>query len=168
MHALTQRTSVSRLSATLRDSGGVALIEFALVLPLLALMLFSALDMGKAFNYWLDETQLAHEGARYAAVDQNPDPSAPSFLAALRSQAYLTPELQNGGHSVPSALQVCVYLPQGAAVGKPVTVEVRSQYRFMSFITNSLGISGVPKDIHTRSTMRLERVPTSYADGDCA
>jgi Flp pilus assembly protein TadG len=152
-----------------RNNHGVALIEFALVLPLLALMLFSALDMGKAFNYWLDETQLAHEGARYAAVNQNPDPvnHPGNFLAALRGQAYLTPELLNGGNSVPSALRVCVHMPQGNAVGKPVTVDVTSEYRFMSFITGSLGIPGLPKEIHTSSTMRLERV-ASFADGACA
>jgi Flp pilus assembly protein TadG len=160
-------TTVSRRRTALRDDSGVALIEFALVLPLLALMLFSALDMGKAFNYWLDETQLAHEGARYAAVNQNPDPNASNFLAALREQSYVTPELHNGGTSVPTALRVCVHMPQGATVGKPVTVEVTSQYRFMSFITGSLGIPGLPKQIRATSTMRLERVP-SYADGDCA
>jgi Flp pilus assembly protein TadG len=167
MHGFSQRTTLPRLIAALRAESGVALIEFALVLPLLALLLFSVLDMGKAFNYWIDETQLAHEGARYAAVNQNPDPASPNFLAALRNQAYVTPELRNGGNSVPTPLKVCVYLPQGPVVGKPVTVEVTSQYRFMSFITNSLGIPGVPKDILARSTMRLERVPT-YADGDCA
>jgi Flp pilus assembly protein TadG len=149
-----------------RHEHGVALVEFALVLPLIAVMLFGALDMGRAFNYWLDVTQLAHEGARYAAVNQNPDPSSPSFLAGLHTQSYLPAPLEDGGHSVTSPLQVCVHLPQGTSVGKPVTVTVTSEYRFMSIFGRIPGF-GLQKQIKAESTMRLERVP-SYSDGDCA
>src|SRR5437868_458087 len=83
---------------------GQALVEFALVLPVLLVILFGTLDFGKAYNYWIDETHLASEGARYAAVNQTPDPSAASFLDAIREQAD-TAELRNGGTStVPGAL----------------------------------------------------------------
>lgn len=144
---------------------GAALVEFALVLPLLALMLFAALDLGKAYNYWIDATHLANEGARYAAVNQNPDPSAPNFLAAVRQQAN-TAELRNGGtSSVPDALKVCVYLPDGATVGKRVRVEVTSTYKFLSFVASRLNV--LEKSVVADSTMRLERVPT-YTDGECA
>jgi Flp pilus assembly protein TadG len=153
--------------STFRNERGVALIEFALVLPLLAVMLFAALDMGKAFNYWIDETQLAHEAARYAAVDQNPDPvnHPGNFLAAVRAQAD-TPELLNGGHSVTSPLRICVHLPQGPAVGKPVQVTVESDYRFMSIFGRIPGFA-LQKPVNAQSTMRLERIP-SFADGECA
>ena len=56
-----------------RNEDGAALVEFVLVLPLLLLLLIGMLDLGKAFNYWIDETHLANEGARYAAVNKNPD-----------------------------------------------------------------------------------------------
>jgi Flp pilus assembly protein TadG len=149
----------------LRDETGAALVEFALVLPLLALILFAALDVGKAYNYWIDETQLAHEGARYAAVNKNPDPSSPNFLAAIRKQAD-TAELRDGSTgSVPDPLKVCVYLPDGPTVGNRVRVEVTSTYRFMSFVSGKLNL--LPKTVVADSTMRLERTP-SYADGDCA
>src|SRR4051794_27742312 len=61
------------------DERGVALVEFALVLPLILLLLFGMIDFGKAFNYWNDETHLANEAARYAVVNRNPFPQPPGF-----------------------------------------------------------------------------------------
>jgi Flp pilus assembly pilin Flp len=156
---------LSSLRRASRDERGVALVEFALALPVLALLLFGVLDFGRAFNYWIDTTHLASEGARYAAVDQNPAPlgSAPNFLEPVRDQAD-TPELRSGGTaSVPNALQVCVSFPNGTHnVGDPVKVEVKTTYKFMSLF------GGVSKDVVADSTMRLERVPTTYANNECA
>jgi TadE-like protein len=55
------------------DSRGTALVEMALVLPVLLLLLFGMLDFGKALNAWIDETHLANEAARIAAVSYCPD-----------------------------------------------------------------------------------------------
>jgi hypothetical protein len=154
--------SLPCLPRSLRAERGQAVVEFALVLPLLGLFLFGILDFGRAYNYWIDETHLASEGARYAAVDQNPDPMKSSFLAAVRDQA--KGALHDGGSSVPDPLQVCVSFPNGThAVGDPVQVEVKSTYQFMSIFGIDLA-----QDVKATSTMRLERVPTTYADGDCA
>jgi hypothetical protein len=57
------------------DERGVALVEFVLVLPLLLVILFGMLDFGRVFNYWIDATHLANEGARFAVVNNNPDTS---------------------------------------------------------------------------------------------
>ena len=78
MSYLDQRTS--------RNEAGAALVEFVLVLPLLLVLLLGMLDLGKAFNYWIDETHLAHEGARFAAVNKNPGPGA-SLQESIKSQA---------------------------------------------------------------------------------
>jgi Flp pilus assembly protein TadG len=165
MNTSLHHTPLHRVRRALQNEAGVALVEFALVLPLLGLLVFGALDIGKAYNYWIDETHLANEGARYAAVNQTPDPSAANFLAAIRQQAD-TPELKNGSTaSVPDSLKVCVYLPNGPTVGAPVRVEVTSTYRFLSFLMSRAGITN--KTMVATSTMRLERVP-SYANGDCA
>jgi Flp pilus assembly protein TadG len=156
---------IRRLPRNVRDECGTALVEFALVLPVLVLILFGVLDFGKAYNYWIDETHLASEGARYASVDQNPDPNnATNFLAAVRDQAD-TAELRNGNtSSVPDALQVCVSFPGGThRVGDPVRVQVTTTYQFLSLFG-----AGLSKTVTADSTMRLERVPTNYADGDCA
>src|SRR5205809_7823813 len=61
------RTKNSR--TRFRDTRGTALIELALVLPLVMVLLLGMLDFGKAFNAWTDETHLANVGARLAAVN---------------------------------------------------------------------------------------------------
>src|SRR5215210_2288874 len=76
---------------------GVALVEFALVLPVLMLLLIAMLEFGKAFNYWIDQTHLANEGARWAAVNRNPSltPLTQSLQQYVGARAN-TDELEQG------------------------------------------------------------------------
>jgi Flp pilus assembly protein TadG len=142
-----------------REEAGVAVVEFALVLPILIVLLFGLLDFGKAFNYWIDETHLANEGARWAVVNKNPGPG--TLQEYIRDQAN-TEELRTGGtSSVPDALQVCISFPQGEVVGAPVEVTVATNYNWLSF----LGLSVTSTSITGRSTMRLEAQPTNYSAG---
>jgi hypothetical protein len=60
----------------IREERGTALVELALVLPLLLIVLLGMLDFGKAFNEWISQTHLASEGARLAAVNYCPSPSS--------------------------------------------------------------------------------------------
>jgi Flp pilus assembly protein TadG len=150
-----------------RSEDGVALVEFALVLPVLALLLFGMLDFGKAFNYWIDETHLANEGARFAAVNRNPASGGASLQEYIRDQA-TTPELKNGGTpSVASPLQVCIEFPAGTSnVGDPVKVTVETTYQWLGVITGEIpGLTAAT--IRGQATMRLEVQPTNYSAG-CA
>jgi TadE-like protein len=143
---------------TTPNEDGAALVEFVLVLPLLLLLLLGMLDLGKAFNYWIDETHLANEGARYAAVNKNPGPGA-SLQQSIKSQAD-TDDLRD-------AVEVCISFPGagGAVVGEPVEVRVSSNYTFLGFIADELDLTS--KTISSTSTMRLERTPTNLTPG-CA
>jgi Flp pilus assembly protein TadG len=149
-----------------RSEDGVALVEFALVLPVLVLLLFGMLDFGKAFNYWIDETHLANEGARLAAVNRNPAPSGTTLQEYIRDQA-TTPELRDGGTpSVTSPLEVCIEFPAGTNVGDPVKVTVETTYQWLGVITGQMpGLSAAT--IRGQATMRLEAQPTNYSAG-CA
>ena len=77
------------------EERGVALVEFALVVPLLLVLLFGMLDFGHTFNYWIDATHLANEGARWAVVNKNPASSG-TLQEYIQQQAD-THELRNGG-----------------------------------------------------------------------
>jgi Flp pilus assembly protein TadG len=147
-----------------RSEDGVALVEFALLLPVLALLLFGMLDFGKAFNYWIDETHLANEGARWAVVNKNPSSSGTTLQEYIRDQA-TTPELKNGGTpSVASPLQVCIEFPAGTSnVGDPVKVTVETTYRWMGIIADRISITETA--IAGAATMRLEAQPTNYGAG---
>lgn len=51
-----------------RSDDGAAAVEFALVMPLLFLLLFGIIDFGRAYNMQLALTQAAREGVRVAAI----------------------------------------------------------------------------------------------------
>jgi Flp pilus assembly protein TadG len=50
---------------------GQTLVEFALVIPLLAMLLFAIVQFGIFFYTYIDLTSAAREGARKAAVSRN-------------------------------------------------------------------------------------------------
>lgn len=151
-----------RVLKRLGSEEGVALVEFALVLPILALLLFAMIDFGKAFNYWIDETHLANEGARWAVVDRNP--GGGSLQQYLVDQA-TTDELRNGGTaSVANPAEVCISFPSGTSnVGDPVLVTVSATYNWLPIIGNRIGVTQTT--ITGSSHMRLEAVPTNYSAG---
>jgi Flp pilus assembly protein TadG len=150
---------MSLTRSVIRDEGGQALVEFALVLPLLTLLLFAMLDFGKGYNYWNDANHLTAEAARFAVVNRKPDPlSVATLQTQIRLQAD-TAELRNGGDSS-TAAQVCVAFPNGTSnVGDPVRVTMTFTYDFLPLV----GFAS--KEISTSSIMRLEAAPTNYTAG---
>jgi TadE-like protein len=129
------------------------MVELALLLPVLLLILFAVLDVGKAFNYWNDETHLANEASRWAAVNKDYTQipgcgGAGSLAACVKSQAD-TVQLRSG-----AAVSICV-LTQNK-VGEPLKATVSYPYNWMGFIGNTLGIG--PSTITVTSTMRQEAV----------
>jgi Flp pilus assembly protein TadG len=148
----------------LRDESGAAIVEFALILPFLCLMIVLILDFGRAFNYWIDTTHLASEGARLAAVDSAP---GGSLQAYIRDKAD-TNELKNGGTRwIDAPLEVCVNPGPGDEVGDPVEVTVTTTYDFLP--TGSLHIPGIDDiadvDIHGSATMRREVLADNVSAG---
>jgi hypothetical protein len=143
----------------LHGESGVAIVEFALVLPLLMLIVVGILDFGRALNYWADTTHLASEGARFAAVDRVP-PGYTSLQTYIRDQAD-SPELKDGGSmSISDPLEVCV-TSDGDEVGSPVEVKVTTHYHWIPL----LGIDEVSTAISGTATMRRERVEDNVAGG---
>ena len=47
---------------------GASAVEFALVLPILLVLVFGIVDFGRAFNAWIELSGAAREGARYMVV----------------------------------------------------------------------------------------------------
>jgi Flp pilus assembly protein TadG len=156
-----RRHSATPQSSRRHRESGVALVEFALVLPLLLLVILGIFDFGRAFNYFNDMQQMANEGARFAVVNQRPGGGS-SLQDDIRHQAS-TAELLNGSTSVTQPAKVCISFPSGATVGKPVTVNVSAKYNWMPF----LGLGITTTTISASATMRLERVPSVYSAG-CA
>ena len=148
------------MMARLKSQRGTALVEFALVLPVLLLVLFGLLAFGKAFNYWNDETHLAAEGARWAVVNSNP--GGGSLQEYIQQQA--------DSSELRALAVVCVSFPNNSDtgtsghVGDPVTVTVKSRYTWMPFVSSRAGLSPTTT-ITGSATMRLEALPTNYSAG---
>ena len=152
---------------------GSAVVEFTIVAPLLLVILFAMLDLGKAFNYWIDATQLASSGARYAVVNSNPGTGGATLQQYVQSQA-VTNELRTADSTslnVTQPAQVCITFPSGTSTpGQPVRVDVKVNYTWLPFLRTTLPIVGRIFGSNTTtltgsSTMRLESAPTNYASG---
>ena len=141
------------------------MVEFALVLPLLLLLVLAMADFGKAFNYWIDETHLANEGARLAVVNGSPG-TCPDGTTPATLQAYI--KCQGTTSELRSIAQVSICLPNGtAAVGDPVRVKVQATYNWLAFVAPHMPFAQAT--ITGTSTMRLEAPPPHpYTTVACA
>jgi Flp pilus assembly protein TadG len=160
---------MSHARAHIADERGQALVEFALVLPILALVLFGVIHFGRAFNYWNDETHLTATAARYAAVNRKPDTaSALSLQAQIKAQADAA-DLRG------STAQVCIDFPVGTSrPGDPVRVTMSYPFAWLPLISGGTGRAPLAGGTGVTSTtisasavMRLEAQPTNFAAG-CA
>ena len=101
-----------------RDRGSVA-VEFALLLPVLLLIIFGVIDFGRAINAQITLTQAAREGARLASLGYS--------TSAVQSRA------QSAATGLsPVTVTVLAACPAGAGIG--VDARVQASYVF-SFIT---------------------------------
>ena len=136
---------IHRLRSRLACESGVALAEFALVVPVLILILAAILDFGKGMNYWVDETHMANEAARYAVVNKNP--GGGTLCNYILTQGDTT-ELRSHAH-------ITITFPNGtSAVGDPVKATVTYHYNWIPFVGSKAHIGSVT--ITATSTMRLE------------
>jgi Flp pilus assembly protein TadG len=174
---------MSAFRTLIHNQEGQALVEFALVLPLLILLLFGMVEFGRGFNYWNDATHISAEGARFAVVNRKPDPgNAASLQVQLRNQAD-TAELRNGGSSaLPAPAQVCVNFPLPGApdgnnpapkIGDPVRVTMTFTYHWLPALDTVTKLIDTTKSFPATTTftstsiMRIEVPPTNYGAG-CA
>ena len=145
-----------RLRLLRRDQRGTALVEFALIAPLLFLLLFGIIDFGRALDYYNQLTQLAGQGARAAAVNRNPDGTALNTANKFSIQQQLAskytgqPELRKG-------IVVCItHVPSGP--GDYVTVRTSYKFNFLPLVGAAAGALG-GLNLSSTQTERAETFP---------
>lgn len=129
----------------------MVMVEFAIVLPVLIMLILGILYFGRYEDYSNQETQLAESGVRWAAVNNQPSPTLQSYI-----QSQAQPELQAGSSDV-TAAAVWIYQPTGAtfAVGQPIRVCVLTTVKFPTPM-------GTPTTtIAQAATMRIETAASS-------
>ena len=116
------------------ERGAVA-VEFALLLPVLLLLVIGIMEFGRAYNVQISASQAGREGARYVAVNY----ANPGFSAATATSMALSaaPGLP-AGTTVGISYHTASGAPLGAcAAGATVTVRVVNQ---LTWLTGYLSI----------------------------
>ena len=115
---------------------GSAVVEFALVVPLVLALLLGLVEVALVARTQLEVVNSAREGAREAAASPDPTDAVRAARATLGS----------GG----AAARISVRRPD--VVGERAEVRVTVPYRVASPI-----LGGVPVEITARAAMRVER-----------
>lgn len=115
---------------------GSATVEFALVIPIVLLVLFTLVEVVVVGRVQIELLGAARQGARVAAT--NPDPG----VAVDAVHAALGENLAN---------KVIVTVERPAVVGREAVVSLSLTHRLASAL-----FGGVPVDLAARSVMRVE------------
>ena len=136
-----------------RGDRGAELIEFALVLPLLLLLVLGIVDFGFLFQRLEVITNAAREGARVAVL-----PGYTSADVTARVNNYLAQGGVpiTGGNPVINVNSVTVTAGSKNVVSREVVVTYSHSYMFLSGLASWFGgnLSTIP--LRGASTMRLE------------
>jgi Flp pilus assembly protein TadG len=162
MHMLAFRTPRSATPAShvrwllrgpgrvnVRDEEGQALVEFTLVALPFLLLLFGIAYFGLALNGWIDETHLASEAARFAAVNnQEPGKNGKGLLEWTKEQ---------GDTNFVKNAEATICSPTGSSiVGEPVEVKLKFTYKWLPL----LGV-GETSPVTSKAVARIEVQPST-------
>ena len=151
------------------------MVEFAIIVPILLLVIVGVLYLGRVINYTIDETHLANIAARFAVVNNDPycAPGTPPNSCATGTLAnYVKAQAEGelvgsggGKYGVVQSgsgkqLKVCLVQPSGAGntQGNPIQATVTTSFQVLPFI-NWTGT------VTETATMMLEQTPDSSIYG---
>ncbi len=126
-----------------RNSRGQALVEFALVMPLLLILVISVFEFGRAWNLHQTITDAAREGARKAVIADN-SVTLDSVTAAIANRI---------GASGFDPANATITLPDGfhAGTGQVTSVRIEYPYRF-TFLRALIGLLAQNNGVITVAT----------------
>jgi Flp pilus assembly protein TadG len=154
---------IDMLTQWKKDESGNAIVEFALVMPILLFLLFAIFTVGYWMNAQQIVTQAAREGARQGSLTNNNsqiggaiaanmeaiDPLVVTDPENARTATTITPESESDS---------------GRARGNPLTVRVQYQLPILFFDINLPGVGAVSnafKTVTAEVTTMMECEPAS-------
>jgi Flp pilus assembly protein TadG len=165
----------------LRSERGQATVEFAVVLPLVLLLVVGLIEFSKGFNYSISLNHLANEGARWAVVNRIPGDTTPATADVDELEAYVKSQINSEELSTTAQVSVCFDSMAGLTqprIGDPVTVKVQTPYSLslvsgVGDLAGSLFGSGDTEfgelTLAGQATMRFEQTPTGtdWSSNEC-
>ena len=118
-----------------RKEKGQSLVEFALILPLLLLILAGVLDVARLYYVYVVLTDAASEGVSYAAINPPADPTDPEDPDTAEIRARTLSACTGVDDRVQSVTIDCPTCP-GVASGDAITVTVSYRYAVMTPFLN--------------------------------
>jgi len=133
---------MKKLVKNLAKERGASAVEFAIILPVLIMLVFGIVQFGVAFNKYISLTHAAREGARLAAVGAyEEDPAA--FEQKVRDSAPSV-EIED----------IDVENPDGIRIGNPVRIVLKGE---IFFIDIPFAGRWGPIELTGQATMRREK-----------
>ena len=118
---MTPNRKISMKRISLKNQDGQSVTEFALVLPILAFLLFAVIQFGIVFNNWVQLTDATRAGARKGAVARRlPNPGQVCVQAVRDSAGDLSQKSGFSASCTPS---------NNWQPGSDVTVNARYPYQ---------------------------------------
>jgi Flp pilus assembly protein TadG len=148
---MKMRRVVSRLRA-IRNERGAALVEFALVVPLLMMMMCATIDFGLAVFTLNNLTAAVREGGRYAATIPKPGPVANDTLVRNRVWKYIM-GMNNGLNEAQTKALITVSTPDGEG---NITVQITGYpYRPLTPLSTLFGLGTIT--LNRKAVFRFEQ-----------
>jgi Flp pilus assembly protein TadG len=153
----------------LENEKGQALVEFALLVPVLLLIVGGIIQFGKAFSYWSQMNNVASETARQIVVDHLQGNNAPTnqqfrdFAYSRFTGSELKGLIKPGGSVDENHVKICFTPAAAPHKGNEVKVTVQTDnMEILPFV----GIS--PFHLTSSATMRMETEPDNTTnDSSC-
>ena len=162
----------TRLLPRLRRDRGQSLVEFALVLPILFLLILNAVNFGGFFYAWITVANAARAGANYAALGGasvgTPEATASQVTSMITTEISTLPNnssrvvdiCQNNNGTVTALSGTCSSIPGDPEPGNFVLTSVDVIYTYKPYISGfqfpnlRVFLTIPPTTIHMRTVMR--------------
>jgi hypothetical protein len=140
-----------------RSQSGQAMVEFALVLPIILVLLFGIAYFGVALNDWIDETQITSEGARFAEVNENciVKGSPHQCEVGVREEAAFLKWLTEQGDNGQVRGAVATMCSPTSKLEDYVEVKLTYKYKWLPL----LAIHGAETPVTSTARMKIEKEP---------
>lgn len=121
------------------ERGAVA-VEFALLAPVLVMLVLGIMEFGRAYNVQISLTNAAREGVRVMAIDKN---QTAALTASTNAADTLSPKLKTSDVTIAfQTIPATTPAPTSCAPGRQVTLTIRYSLSTMTGIAGPFAMTG--------------------------